>query len=144
MAKQYRTYRFTEKDPVCGEVMNLVDEAGLRGKKNTGKIAVLATLAKGTVDALLYGDTKRPRNSTVMAIATSLGYVRTWQRTTNKFDLEAELKDARQFIRDQAHVKEKVKPKKKRARRISIPSKVRAKRKARAKVTKKGHLRLVA
>lgn len=134
MAKLYRTYRFTEKDPVCDEVMNLVDEAGLRGKKNTGKIAILATLAKGTVDALLYGDTKRPRNSTVMAIATSLGYVRTWQRTTNKFDLEAELKDARQFIRDQAHVKEKAKPK----------AKKRSKKRTRAKVTKRGYLRLVA
>lgn len=133
MAKQYRTYRFVNKDPVCDEIATLVDDAGLRGRQNTGKVATLATLAKATVDALLYGETRQPRNSTVMAIATSLGYERTWKRTTNKFELEEELKKAREFIRAQAKLKEK-------AAKRSKPKK----RKPRAKVTKKGHLRLVA
>jgi hypothetical protein len=132
MAKQFRTYRFTNKDPVCDEVASLVNEAGLRGRQHTGKIATLATLAKATVDALLYGATRQPRNSTVMAIATSLGYERRWQRTTNKFELEAELKKAREFIRAQAKLKEKAAKSKSK------------KRKPRAKVTKGGHLRLVA
>lgn len=123
-----RTYRFTEKDPVCGEVMSLVDQAGLKGKQHVGKIAILATLAKGTVDALLYGPTKRPHNATVMSIATSLGFERTWQRTTNKFDLEAELERARAYIRAQRKLIEKA-PKKKAKKR---------------KTQRKGHLRLVA
>ena len=60
-----RTYRFTEKDPVCGEIMNMVEQRGLRGKQHTGKIAILATKAKATIDGILYGDTKRPQNATV-------------------------------------------------------------------------------
>lgn len=94
-----RTYRFTEKDPVCGECMTMVDQAGLRGKKNVQKIALLSTLAYGTVDGILYGDTKRPHNATVMSIATALGFERVWQRTANKFDVEAELSEARDYIR---------------------------------------------
>lgn len=123
-----RTYRFTEKDPVCGEVMLMVDQAGLRGKQHVGKIALLATKAHGTIEGILYGDTKRPQNATIMSIATALGFVRTWQRTTNKFDLEAELERARVYIRAQRKLLDKA-PKKKTAK----------KRKAR-----KSHLRLVA
>lgn len=127
MMKQFRTYRFTNKDPVCDEVATLVDDAGLRGRQHTGKIATLSTLAKSTVDGLLYGDTCHPRNSTVMAIATSLGFERTWKRTTNRFDLEAELKKAREFIRAQAKMREKAKRPKKKPRKA-----------------KKSHLRLVS
>lgn len=93
-----RTYNYVDKDPICDEVANLVDEAGLRGKKNCAKIATLATLATATVENLLYGGTKRPQNRTIMAIATSLGFERRWQRTSNKWDLEEELIKARAFI----------------------------------------------
>jgi hypothetical protein len=94
-----RTYRFTEKDPVCGEIMNMVDEAGLKGKQHIGTIATLATKAHGTIEGILYGDTKRPQNATIMSIATALGFERTWKRTTNKFDVEAELEAAKKYIR---------------------------------------------
>lgn len=110
--KIIRTYRYKDKDPVCDEIATLVDDAGLRGKQHTSKIATLATLAKGTVDALLYGETRLPRNSTVMAIATALGFERRWQRTANGWDLEAELKKAREFIRAQRKLREKSKPRK--------------------------------
>lgn len=96
-----RTYRFIKKDPICDEIATLVDDAGLRGKHNTGKVAILATLAKATVDNLLYGDTRSPQNRTIMSIATALGYERSWKRTTNKFDVEAELAKARAYIKEQ-------------------------------------------
>lgn len=95
-----RTYRFTEKDPVCGEIMSMVDQVGLRGKQHIGKIAILATKAHGTIEALLYGDTKRPQNATIMSIATALGFERTWTRDARtKFDVDAELLAAREYIK---------------------------------------------
>lgn len=130
-----RTYRFTEKDPVCGELMTMVEDSGLRGKEHIGKLAVLATKAHGTIEGILYGDTKRPQNATIMAVATALGYERTWQRMTNKFDLEAELEKAKAWIRKQRKIAEEAKPKRRNTKKRKQP---------RAKVTKKGHLRLVS
>jgi transcriptional regulator with XRE-family HTH domain len=96
--KVIRTYNWVDKDPVCDEMMMLVKDAGLQGPKHTGKIAILATLSKSTVDNLLYGKTRKPQNNTIMAIATSLGYERTWKRTSSKWDLEQELEEARAFV----------------------------------------------
>lgn len=94
-----RTYRFGEKDPVCGEIMSMVDQVGLRGKQHIGKIAILATKAHGTIEGILYGDTRRPQNATIMSIATALGFERTWSRANGKFDIETELKAAKEYIR---------------------------------------------
>lgn len=105
-----RTYSFVDKDPVCDELASLVDAVGLRGKKHTGKIAILATCAKGTVDGILYGETKRPHNATVMAIATGLGYERRWVAAQGKWNLEEELKLARAFIKKQRELLDKKKP----------------------------------
>lgn len=116
--KIIRSYRFKDKDPVCDEIATLVEDAGLKGKQHVDKIATLATLANGTVDALLYGETRLPRNSTIMAIATSLGFERRWQRTTNKWDLEAELAKAREFIKAQRRLAEKARAKKPRKRKV--------------------------
>lgn len=95
-----RTYNFRDKDPVCDELGNLVDAAGLRGKQHIGKIAMLATLAYGTVDGILYGETKKPRHDTVMAIATAMGFERRWVASSDrKWNLEEELAKARAFIK---------------------------------------------
>jgi hypothetical protein len=123
-----RTYNFTDKDPVCGELANLVDAAGLRGKKHIGKVATLATLAHGTVDGILYGDTKKPQNATVMAIATSLGFERRWVTSESKaWNLEDELAKARKFIKHQRELMAKAK-----------------KTAPRKRAAKKQHLKLVA
>lgn len=127
-----RTYRFTDKDPVCGEVMQMVEEVGMRGKQYTGRIAILATKSKATIDGILYGDTKRPQNATVMSIATALGFERTWQRTSNKRDLNDELRLAREYIR-----KERIRMRKENPR----PHKKTARKK---RATGKPKLRLVA
>lgn len=110
-----RTYRFTEKDPVCHEVMDMVDQAGLRGKQHTGKIAILATKSKATIDGILYGDTKRPQNATVMSIATALGFKRTWTRDVDNWNVTDELKAAREYIRRERKRMAEGKPKKKTA-----------------------------
>lgn len=127
-----RTYRFTDKDPVCGEIMTMVEEVGMRGKQYTGRIAILATKSKATIDGILYGDTKRPQNATVMSIATALGFERTWQRTSNKRDLTDELRLAREYIR-----KERIRMRKENPR----PHKKTARKK---RATGKPKLRLVA
>jgi hypothetical protein len=112
-----RTYNFTNKDPVCDELGNLVDAAGLRGRKNIGKIAMLATVAYGTVDGILYGETKKPRHDTVMAIGTAMGFERRWVASSAKsWNLEEELEKARAFIKKQRELmaqEAKGKPKKK-------------------------------
>lgn len=113
-----RTYHFVNKDPVCDELANLVDSVGLRGKKHTGKIAILATCAKATVDGILYGETRKPRHDTVMSIATALGFQRTWSLVGTKWNLEEELAKAREFIKKQKALMAKAdKPKKKTARK---------------------------
>lgn len=124
-----RTYSFVDKDPVCDELANMVDAVGLRGQKHTGKIATLATKAKATVDGILYGDTKKPRNDTVMSIATALGFERRWHAVQGKWNLEEELTRARAFIKAQRKLMEKAKKKPKRVRKTA---------------KKKPHLRLVA
>lgn len=86
-----RTYRFIDKDPVVDELRTLVEDRGLM--KQLGHVAELAGVARGTVHNLFNGETKQPRNRTVMGIATSIGYRREWVST--EFDLDKELKDAR-------------------------------------------------
>jgi transcriptional regulator with XRE-family HTH domain len=135
--KVIRTYNWVDKDPVCDEMMMLVKDAGLQGPKHTGKIAILATLSKSTVDNLLYGKTRKPQNNTIMAIATSLGYERTWKRSGSKWDLEKELEEARAFVATQRKMAE--------AARERAGKREKAKRKAkRERVRVKPSLRLVS
>jgi hypothetical protein len=93
-----RTYRFTKKDPVCDELMSMVDQVGLRGKQHIGKIALLATKGYGTIEGILYGDTCRPQNATIMSIATALGFERKWV-SGGAINIESELRDARAWPR---------------------------------------------
>jgi isocitrate dehydrogenase len=118
-----RTYNFRDKDPVCDELANLVDAAGLRGKKNIGKVAMLATVAHGTVDGILYGDTKKPQNATVMAIATAMGFERKWVASADKsWNLEAQLTEARAFIKKERErmAREEAKPRKKKKTNLKL------------------------
>jgi hypothetical protein len=129
--KVIRTYRFLDKDPVCDELRTLVQDAGLYSKDKLGVVAILATLSKATLHNLFFGGTRNPQNRTVMAIATSLGYERRFQRTSNRWDYEEELAKAREFIKQQAKLRAKHAPKKK-------------KRKAKRPKKQRPNLRLVA
>jgi hypothetical protein len=115
--KILRTYRFIDKDPVIDELRTLVQDEGLYGR--LGVVAELANLAPSTLHNLFHGETRQPRNSTVMGIATSLGYLRTWAKATKLNDIEDELKLARAWNKRerkrQELEREKEKPRKKKA-----------------------------
>jgi len=106
---------------VCDGLANLVDAAGLRGKKNIGKVATLASVAYGTVDGILYGETKKPRHDTVMAIGTAMGFERRWVASSDKsWNLEEQLELARKWNKKQRELMaqdRKAAPKKKAAKR---------------------------
>jgi hypothetical protein len=126
-----RTYNFIDKDPCCGELMDLVDRVGLRGPKNVGKVATLAGVAYGTADGILYGDTKKPRNDTVMKIGTALGFSREWVQSDKKWELMSELEKAREWNKSE------------RERMKKEREKTATKKKRKAKARKKPNLRLV-
>lgn len=119
-----RTYNFRDKDPVCDELANLVDAAGLRGRKNIGKVATLASLAHGTVDGILYGETKKPRHDTVMSIGTAMGFERKWVASDAKsWNLEEQLELAkawRKKERERMAKENEGKPKRKPAKKRTL------------------------
>lgn len=127
-----RNYNFIDKSPICDELATAIDDQGLRGKKNVKKVALLAGVGVGTVDGILYGGTRDPRNSTVERILIGIGCERVIRRAGNRFDLEKELEAARVHRREQNKL----------AREHAKKSG--RKKSARKKKNKKPHLRLVA
>jgi hypothetical protein len=89
-----RTYRFVDKDPVIDELRTLVNDEGL--SKKLSIVATLANLHPSTVKNMFHGATKRPMNSTVMGIVTSLGYERKWVKA-RKLNVEEEVVFAKQW-----------------------------------------------
>ena len=68
----YRTYRFIDKDPIIDAVRTVVQAEHL---KNSA-VHQISGVATATLDNWFDGATRQPRNSTVAAVTTSLGYVR--------------------------------------------------------------------
>jgi hypothetical protein len=89
-----RTYRFTDKDPVVDELRTMVKDAGL--DKRLEILAELASLHKSTPKNLFHGDTKRPQNATVMAIAHATGHKRQWVKDRS-INVDEELVFARKW-----------------------------------------------
>lgn len=118
-----RNYNFVDKSPICDELMTLVDDTGLRGKKNIKKVALLAGVGNATVDGILYGATRDPRNSTVERIVIGLGATREIRRGNKPLNLEHELREAKAFrarqnkLAREAKKKEGKRPRKKTARK---------------------------
>ncbi len=75
MAKTYiyRTYRWVDKDPIIGAVMQVVK--GEEHLKNN-QVHQISGVATATLDNWFSGSTRRPQNSTVTAVTSALGYVR--------------------------------------------------------------------
>jgi hypothetical protein len=86
--KILRTYRFLDKDPVIDELRTLIQDEGLFSRLDL--VSELANLAPATLQALFHGQTRRPQNATVMAIATALGYQRSWTKE-RKLNAEEEV-----------------------------------------------------
>lgn len=115
--KILRTYRFMDKDPVKDELQTLLQDEGLMSKKGLRQVATLSNLSFSTLDNLFFGDTRKPQNATVMAIATSVGYERKWVKG-RKLNIEEELEFARAWNKkeqarlERERAKEPRKPKK--------------------------------
>jgi transcriptional regulator with XRE-family HTH domain len=109
-----RTYRFTDKDPVTGELQTLLEDEGLF--KNLKTVAELSGLHPSTVKNIFHGGTKRPQNATVMAIATSIGYKRGPWMKSRDLNVEQELEFARKWNQRERERRAKLRPPKKRKR----------------------------
>ena len=68
----YRTYRFIDKDPIIDAVRTVVQTEHL---KNSA-VHQISGVAAATLDNWFNGSTRKPQNSTVCAVTTSLGYAR--------------------------------------------------------------------
>lgn len=122
--KVLRTYRFLDKDPVIDKVRTVLQDRGLYGKKNMGKVAQLASLAPATLDNMFFGDTRKPQHATVMGIITAVGYEMQFVEA-RKLNFEKELEFARAWNKRQA------------ARLAADPERVRARKRRALKRTKK-------
>lgn len=68
----YRTYRWIDKDPIIDAVRTVVDSEKLK----TSAVHNISGVSTTTLDNWFGGATRKPQNSTVCAVTTSLGYVR--------------------------------------------------------------------
>lgn len=69
----YRTYRFIDKDPIIDAIKTVVKSDEHLKNNHVHQISGVAT---ATLDNWFDGPTRKPQNSTVCAVTTSLGYVR--------------------------------------------------------------------
>src|SRR5262245_66637106 len=70
--KTYTTYMFRDKDPAIDELRTIVQDSGL----SYDKVNALSGVAASTLYAWFHGDTKRPQNCSLEAVARALGYKR--------------------------------------------------------------------
>lgn len=68
----YRTYRWIDKDPIIDAVRTVCQDERLK----SGKVHQISGVATATLDNWFNGTTRKPQNSTVTAVTSSLGYVR--------------------------------------------------------------------
>lgn len=124
MKRMLRSYRFMDKDPIKDEMQTALEEAGFYDKNREKcrallrKLAILANVSYQTLDALFFGDTKRPQNATVEGTLRAAGLERVIRKVRTIKDLDAELKEAREFARkeDQRVAKANARPARKRKR----------------------------
>lgn len=91
--RQYRTYRYQEKNPVIDKMRTIAQDEGMYSKKQRGMLAALSGVARATYDGWWDGDTKNPQHHTAMAFITSLGYEEQFVKA-KPIDVEKELKAA--------------------------------------------------
>lgn len=102
----YRTYRFIDKDPIIDAVRTVVQDEHLKNNA----VHQISGVATATLDNWFEGATKKPQNSTVCAVTTSLGYVRAdsirsdgtlqvgFRKARDYGDYEAEMEKQKKFF----------------------------------------------
>lgn len=66
----YKTYSFTDKDPMIDTIRTVIADSGETLKKISENSGVSAQ----TISAWLYGETKRPQAASMNAVLRALGY----------------------------------------------------------------------
>jgi DNA-binding phage protein len=67
--KLYKSYNFTDKDPIIDVMRTLVEKSGM----SWDEIAEKSGVSKTTLYGWFQGKTMRPQFATVMAVLTTLG-----------------------------------------------------------------------
>jgi DNA-binding transcriptional regulator YdaS (Cro superfamily) len=127
MAKTYiyRTYRWTDKDPILNAVAQVVKAQ--EHLKNS-QVHAICGVATATLDNWFSGGTRRPQNSTVTAVTSALGYVRRdelrpdgtvvpgFVKANSKIDYEREMEKQADWLLKQHGAKKKRPRRKKKAK----------------------------
>lgn len=93
--RQYRTYRYKDKNPVIDKIRTIVQDEGLFKKLEV--LHQLSGVSRTTLDNWFHGETKNPQHHTIAAVVTSLGYEETFQRVKT-IELDKELEVAKRWL----------------------------------------------
>lgn len=66
----YKSYSFTDKDPVIDVLRTAVADTGLTYEQ----IEELSDVKAATLKSWFHGRTKRPQHATIMAVTRAIGY----------------------------------------------------------------------
>lgn len=66
----YKSYNFTDKDPVIDVLRTAVADVGLSYEE----IEELSDVKASTLKGWFHGKTKRPQHATIMAVTRAIGY----------------------------------------------------------------------
>lgn len=72
----YKTYRFSNKDPVIDEVRTLFKDEGFYSPAGYKEVEARGAAKAATYKGWFSGGTRRPQNATIEATARALGYQR--------------------------------------------------------------------
>ncbi len=113
---RYRTYNFTNKNPVIDKVRTVLQEEGFFSKKKRYQLHQLSGVAVATYDGWFEGDTKNPTHATIAATITALGYEEQFIKK-EEIDYQQEILVAKAWLKKQDELRKKAKamatPKKK-------------------------------
>jgi hypothetical protein len=105
---KYRTYNFTNKNPIIDKVRTILQDENLYNKKKRRLLHQLSGVSVSTYDAWFEGDTKNPNHATVAATMTAVGYEEKYVKTRD-LDMDKELEAARVWLKKQKTDREKFK-----------------------------------
>jgi len=86
----YKSYNFTDKDPIIDQIRTVIKDEGAR----YADIHEQSGVAVSTLFNWFNGDTKRPQYATVMAVVRGLGYDLKLVRGAKVIDLNRQRKRA--------------------------------------------------
>lgn len=68
--KKYKSYSFTNQDPVINEIKSIMRQEGL----NASQVSKASGVSDGTIRNWIKGKTRRPQHAAVMAAIRGAGY----------------------------------------------------------------------